>query len=167
MMTFKDSKKLSQMILGAYKSLDKPDFSFVRKSVSSRPYEGLVKSIAQRFEVEEITDSNDDVSFRYFLSRFNRRWVMELSMLGRYAAVFEVPEYGIAKVVSPNSSDREEQEILSLLREGQFVVLDKKVLEAPFPLRLFNTEYQNSCIYQALFSDVDILPWRDNSSQSE
>jgi hypothetical protein len=38
-------------------------------------------------------------------------------------------------------------------------ILTSEVLKTRIPLKLFYTEPENVCIYQALFSDVDLLPW--------
>lgn len=151
---------LSEAIKCAYKSLEQPDFSFVNTAISLRPYDPLIQQIRKIFEVEEITDSNDDVSFCYLLSKPKDQWVIELSMLGRYAVVFRISDVGAIKIVTQNASVPEEQEIFSLLRANEFEVLEQRELEQSFPLKLSNTDSENVCIYQALFSDTDVLPWK-------
>jgi hypothetical protein len=161
MMITQEIQILTEAIKHKYKSLEQPDFSFVNKAISLRPYEFLIQKIRNLFEVEELTDSNDDVSFRYLLSKSKKQqWVVELSMLGRFATILRIPEVGPIRVVSKDTSVQEERDIVSLLMENQFKILDQQVLEQPFPLRLFNTAPENVCIYQALFSDTDVLPWR-------
>ncbi|WP_369601099.1 hypothetical protein AAIA72_14985 [Hahella sp. SMD15-11] len=130
------------------------------KAISLRPYEFLIQKIRNIFEVEELTDPNDDVSFRYLLSKSKKQWVLELSMLGRYATILRIPEVGPIRVVSKDTSVQEEKDILSLLMENQFKVLEQQDLEQPFSLRLSNTEPEKVCVYQALFSDTDVLPWK-------
>ena len=160
MMTAQDIQMLSETIKRTYMSLEQPDFSFVSKAISSRPYESLIQQIRSLFEVEELTDSNDDVSFRYLLSKSKNQWVVELSMLGRYATVLRISEVGPIRIVTQNTSVQEEQKIFALLMENQFKTLEQHESEQPFPLRLSNTEPENVCIYQALFSDTDVLPWK-------
>ncbi len=138
-----------------YKSLEQPDFSFVSSAISSKPYDALIKNLRELFDVEEITDTNDDVSFRYLLSKSSEQWVVELSMLGRYAVI--LGQHGL---VTLSHSTQQEQRILSLLLENQFVVLEQQQLEQPVSITLSNTEPENVCIYQALFSDTDLLPWK-------
>lgn len=159
-MAILDIDTLSEVIERTYTSLEQPDFSFVSKAISSRPYDSVIQQMRSLFEVEEVTDPNDDVSFRYLLSKSNYQWVIELSMLGLYAAVFRISNASSIKVVTENTSIQEEQEIFNLLIENKFNVLGKKELEQPLPLKLFNTEPENVCIYQALFSDTDVLPWK-------
>lgn len=46
----------------------------------------------------------------------------------------------------------------------QFVILDQQELEEACLLKMHNTDPENLCIYQSLFSDVEVLPW---SSRNE
>ena len=160
MMAIRDMQTFAEVIERTYTSLEQPDFSFVSKSISSRPYDSVIQQMRNQFEIEEITDSNDDVSFRYLLSKSKNQWVIELSMLGRYATVLRISDVEPIRVVTQNTSAREEQEIFSLLMENQFKVLGQQELEQSFPLKLSNTEPENVCIYQSLFSDSDVLPWK-------
>ena len=159
-MAIQDIQILSETIKRTYISLEQPDFSFISKAISSRPYESLIQQIRSLFEVEELTDSNDDVSFRYLLSKQKNQWLVELSMLGRYATVLRISEIGPIRVITQNTCAQEEQKIFSLLMENQFKILEQQELEQPFPLSLSNAEPENVCIYQALFSDTDVLPWK-------
>lgn len=143
-----------------YKSLEQPDFSFVSRAISSKPYDALIKNVRELFDVEEITDSNDDVSFRYVVSKLNSQWVVELSMLGLYATVLRVSQTAHSYFVTQDTSAPEDKDIISLLLDNQFEIPGKDVLEQPVALKLFNTEPENTCIYQALFSDTDTLPWK-------
>ena len=143
-----------------YKSLEKPDYSFVSKTISSKPYSELVEQLTALFEIEEITDSNDDVSFRYLLSQSEKQWVVELSMVDLYAVIFRFSEIDLPDdFVTLDNATSEEKEIYSLLSNHGFKFLSKSELEKPIALNLCNTEPDNVCLYQALFSDTDILPW--------
>ena len=154
-----DDTNLLEVIERQYKSLEKPDYSFVSKAISSKPYSELVERLKALFEIEEITDSNDDVSFRYLLSQSGKQWVVELSMVGLYAAILRLSEAGLSEPVTLDNAVSQEKEIYSLLSSYGFKVLDKLELEKPIKLNLCNTEPDNVCFYQALFSDTDILPW--------
>ncbi len=159
-MGIQNIQDLLEVIERKYKSLVRPDYSFANKAISSRPYDSMVKKLQNMFDVEEITDTNDDVSFCYMVSKSNNQWVIELSMLGLYATLFRVSQTGRTGLVTQNTSMPEEKEIISLLLENQFKILNQDELEHPVALKLFNAEPENVCIYQALFSDTDILPWR-------
>lgn len=159
-MVIHNLQDLSEVIENKYKSLEQPDYSFVSKAISSRPYDSLIRKLQDLFEVEEITDPNDDVSFRYLLSKLKSQWIIELSMVGLYASFFRVSDVGSAEVVTSDTTAQEEQKICSFLIENKFEILQQHELEQPFNLKLCNTEPENVCIYQALFSDTDILPWK-------
>lgn len=151
---------LLEVIKRNYKSLEQPDFSFVSKAIPSKPYDSLINKVSDFFDVEELTDSNDDVSFRYLVSKSNNQWVIELSMLGLYATVLRLSKTGHAELVTQNTSMPEEKDIISLLLGSQFEMLGQDDLEQFVALKLFNTELENACVYQALFSDIDVLPWK-------
>jgi len=159
-MAIQNMHTLSEVIKRTYTSLEQPDFSFVSKAISSKPYGSLIQKIGIFFEVEEITDSNDDVSFRYLLSKSRKQWIIELSMLGFYATVFRISDVGSIIVVTKNTSVQDEKKLVSLLMEYRLKILEEQELEQPFPIKLSNTEVENTCIYQALFSDTDVLPWK-------
>lgn len=150
---------LVEVIKKKYKSLDDPDYSFVSKAIASKPYNKLVDQLNTLFEIEEITDSNDDVSFRYLLSRSGKQWVVELSIIGLYATILRISEVGGAELVTLDNAVSQEREIHSLLSNYGFKVLGKLELEQPIKLNLCNKEPNSVCVYQALFSDTDILPW--------
>jgi hypothetical protein len=159
-MAKKNTDTLLKAIELKYGSLEQPDFTFVNKTVLDNPYFSLLNELKIVFEVEEITDINDDVSFQYVLSTSGKQWVIQVSMIGLYAIVLKILDDGDLEFVRPDSSTIEEQKIISLLLENQFSILKQEILEYPCSLKLFNTESENVCIYQALFSDTDILPWK-------
>lgn len=154
-----DNTNLFELIERQYKSLEEPDYSFVSEAISSKPYDELVKQIQIIFETEEVTDLNEDVCFRYLLSRSGRQWIVELSMVGLYATILRLSEVGLSELVAPDSATTEEKKIYSLLLNYGVKLLGKLELEKSIALKLYNTELDDVCFYQALFSDTDILPW--------
>ena len=155
----RDDMNIFEEIERKYKSLKEPDFSFVGEAISSRPYNELMDCLKGLFRIEEITDSNDDVSFRYVLSKSGKQWMIELSMVGLYATMLRLPEVGFSELVPFGGEVREEKEIYLLLCKYEFNVLRKRELEESISLNLCNTEPGNVRLYQALFSDTDMLPW--------
>ncbi|MGH3800347.1 MAG: hypothetical protein ACRDTD_09495 [Pseudonocardiaceae bacterium] len=145
-----------------YGKLDEPDFSFVQEATDSRPYEDVIREVVTTLDLtyEEYSDPNDDVSFEYHLSRDDESWALELSMVGPFAAVARIGDGWDSILVQsdPNLSELERQ-LLAILRSHNLQILSKEELEQPVPLRLFNTDPGNVRVYQALFSDIDILPW--------
>ena len=149
---------LLDLILKKYKSLERPEFFFIRETEKLRPYDDLVHKMRKIFNVKEETDINYDVSFRYLVSRVDDQWLIQLSMLGPYAVVMGVRD-GPSEIVEPDSVMGEEKEIVNMLLQNKIEVLSEDILEQRVVLRLANTEVENVRIYQALFSDTDMLPW--------
>ena len=157
-MTIESYQTLLQAVLERYKSLEHPDLSFVSKIANSRPYEPLIQELKELFDIEETTDTNEDVCFCYVLSESKNKWVVELSMVGLYAVILGVTEDGSIALVATSTSEQEEK-IVSLLGKYKFKVLQRQELEQPIALNLCNTEPEDVFMYQALFSDTDVLPW--------
>ena len=154
-----DKESILKEISLTYKSLSEPNFSFVDKAISSNPYRDIVTEIGKKFLIEDIADTNDDVSFRYKLSMKTKTWILEISMVGPYAVLLKEKNEYEYKIVDSDLCMLEESKIISLCRQGNIVFLKRHDLEVPVDLKLFNADPENVCIYQALFSDVDVLPW--------
>lgn len=157
-------KLIRRAVVSAYGSLDSPNYSFVQKVAQQQPYSDLVKSLkAMGFEIYETTDTNEDVSFCYVLTS-SLRWALQLSMVGRFAVFFRLDECGRpATDLTEEESNvtEEEANVLRLLKDDGVLVLGHSILSRRFPISLFNTEKNDACIYHALFSDVEVLPWPD------
>ncbi len=69
-------------IEATYGSLSDPSYSFVERAMSAQPYAECVDRLSNLVDVEDVTDVNDDVSFRYLLSRGPNEWALNLSMVG-------------------------------------------------------------------------------------
>ncbi len=165
--THQDPNPLSNEFLSrikeVYRTLDEPDFSFVMEAIRSRPYEDVISEVVTTLGLasEEYSDPNDDVSFQYHLSRGRENWALQLSMVGPFAVVARIGDrWGRILVQSDPSLSELEREFLAILRSYGFHLLSKEELEQPVPLRLYNTDPGDVRVYQALFSDMDVLPWR-------
>ena len=151
------------LILMKYKSLEEPQFFFVNEVVAMRPYNIVVQRIEQEFLVEEDTDLDADVSFHYVLTRGTNKWSLQLSMLGPYAVIWRIVKIGqILEIIDPTIEliSEQEQALIQLLWDHGIHILDEDTLTYPIQLRLFYTEPEHTCIYQALFGDYDVLPWQ-------
>ncbi|OQW61348.1 MAG: hypothetical protein BVN28_07750 [Nitrospira sp. ST-bin4] len=162
-----DTQRLLNVIQRKYKSFEEPEFWFVSKMISSQPYAPMVSHLQKLFTVQETTDPNDDVSFVYTLSKSRREWLLQLSMVDRYAVVLRGLDPVGCTFVSWDSPTPEEQALRELLQVHHFTILDQQTLEQPCPLKMHNTDPENMCIYQALFSDVDVLPWETAKRHEE
>ena len=150
--------ELCRIVKEKYGSLDEPNHEFVNKAMSSRPYKKLVSKISEKFDVEEITDLNEDVSFRYAVARQGWGWIVELSMIGPYSVVMrEMSSCAVELLSAPMLEP--ENEIVFLLREHGLLMLERDVLEYPIAMKMLYAEPDRTCLYNALFADSDILPW--------
>ncbi|MFY0577710.1 hypothetical protein ACN28S_28415 [Cystobacter fuscus] len=155
-------KEIIDVIRSVYGSFENPDFHFVSEALRQRPYKQIASHLERMFKTEEDTDANDDVSFGYILRGHGQQeWVLRLSMVGPYAVVLRLSGNGSAEVVSPGAPTLEEQalKLLQVLSAQGIQVLSQDELMRPVTLSLYNTDPGNVRIYQALFSDTDVLPW--------
>lgn len=149
-------------IQAAYGSMDQPNFSFRKQQEDARPYDGLIAEIIEELGLaaDEYTDLNDDSCFGYTLSGGDCAWILELSMVGPFAAFSRVCGNG-RRVLTADDRDLTvpERKIVDLLGGRKLRIMRREELERHIELRLFNADPENVRIYQALFSDTDILPW--------
>lgn len=147
-------------ILSKYGSLTEPRFDFVQAALKANEYHDLVQDLRSSFAINEDTDPNDDVSFGLLLRGEHRSYVLRLSMIGRYAALLRVDEHNRSQVVDPDApAFAEERNILEALRLFGIEPLAQGTLSLQIPLELSNTTSADCRLYQALFTDTDVLPW--------
>lgn len=144
-----------------YRSLEAPRFSFVEEALDTNPYLSLLHRVGEHFDCTEDTDPNDDVSFGYVLRKESRVWVLRLSMVGPYAVVLRRRGDEAMEVIADECGDivEEEERLLRLLEAEGLTTLDRDTLLRPIPLRLSNTAPEQVRLYQALFTDTDVVPW--------
>ena len=145
-----------------YGSLTNPSFHWVQGECDRDAYKSLRTTLAEHFDMEDITDLNSDVSFGYELGskRQARAWTIRLSMLGPYAMIYRHDGY-LQNTIMDGPDDiqtSEEKLLVETCRAEGCAVLSFDLLSVPVPLRLFDAAPDRVRVYQALFSDVDFLP---------
>ena len=162
-------KEIENDILKAYGSLDNPNFRFEEDTTRQKMYEPFMRDLAAAlapylldvlgfYKICNFTDVNTDHGYLFTLGAMDELW-LQLSFVGSYAVLMRnTPD--TMEVIDP-SGDRIPIEtcIIDLLAVHDIRLLDKNTLEIPIGLKLFETDPENVRVYQALFSDVDILPW--------
>lgn len=145
------------VIENAYKSLDHPDFAFVARAFEARRYESLMKRLRDYAAVEDLSASEDDVCFSYFLKGRTQLWKLDLSTVGPFgllvrlkAALVEPEDF-----LHPNKHDliAFERKVVDVLHGGGIRLMTVAELSLKVPLALFNTKQDEVTLYQALFSD--------------
>ncbi len=154
-------KQIHQDILKAYGSLTEPTFWFVQAALEKQPYREIIARLGAMFAMDdEDTDPNYDVSFGLIIRPPGSLLVLRLSMVGPYA-VLMCSSNSASHVVEPaNTNTENERRILGLLHEYGIDALDRATLEEPVSLLLSDTSTENCRVFQALFTDTDILPWQ-------
>lgn len=149
-----------ELIARAYKNLEHPDFSFVKKVFSARPYDPLVKRLRDYAVVEECTEAEDDVCFSYFLKGQASLWKLDLSLVGPFG-IFVRLRNRVATddflYFGKDGITSFETKILDILKPAGIRLMSAEELACQMPMQLYNTK--NVRLYQALFSDREALPW--------
>ncbi len=154
--------ELMSVVLSHYKSLDQPQWSFVREVFDRHPYNELIARLAETFRVVEDTDFNYDVSFGYLLYRNDEGWVLVLSMLGPYAAVLRIDTQDESGPISMHTEGltASERSLLETLAVHGIRMLPRDVLEHPVPIKLDLSPLEGTPrLYHTLFRDEYSLPW--------
>ena len=155
------SEDLFEQLKSVYGSLEEPTYFKINEVMDQRPYNRLVQELTDYFRVEEVTDVNEDVSFQYELILGDDEWLLELSAVGPYAVLSRYEEQGGQLLITPESDhlDPPERQVIVLLRRHDLRVMGRSDLDVPVRMNLFVTESESVCLYHALFSDNDSLPW--------
>lgn len=151
-----------EFIAAKYKSFDNPDFGFVKRGFSSRPYEPVIKRLRDYAAVEELTEADDDVCFCYFLKGRAQLWKLDLSLVGPFGIFVRLKnQVDRGDFLYPMRGDLVDYEIkmIDILKSAGIRFMTADELALKMPMTLFNTAKESACVYQALFSDRPKLPW--------
>lgn len=157
---------LTAQVLSTYGDPSRPNYFFVARAVERDMYRPLLRAVSQRFHVRETTDLNLDVGRVLTLTHAessDRYWVLHLSFVGPYAAVLTGSDAalgGALRVVDAPGDDPAERQLFGMLESAGIAALGRDALETRVPLRLGSPFGDEVRLFQALFSDNDILPWR-------
>jgi len=144
-----------------YGSLAAPRFGFVQEMMTADPYASLVQRLIDDFDCQDETEPNDDVSFGYLLTNRRGAWVLRVSMVGPYAVLLRLRDGGVADVVESGGAGitEDERRLLRALKTEGIRALGRETLDEPISLALSNTSPGKVRVFQALFTDTDVLPW--------
>lgn len=153
--------KLYETIKRAYTSLEVPNFSFIEKALDANPYIEVITSLQQKFSVEDKTDINYDISFSLLIDSNNESWLLQLSMVGRYAALFRLTKSGDIETTVTNchSENYYENEILNLLVLSDIELLSQQTMAKSINFKRIDSCQSRFNLYQVLFVDTEVMPW--------
>ncbi len=162
-MTNLSSQSIEAQIKERYGSLKTPTFGFLDETRIGRPYQGMLDDLLLRFFVNDATNTNQDVSLVYVIrdqdNLASTQWMLQLSLVSRYGVLFALTKTQ-PRLLSSDDLTSSVRQILDLAQKWKIPLLSDEVLSTPVGLSLFYTEPENVCIYQALFSDIGVLPWK-------
>ncbi len=155
-------ENIKKELLAKHGSFEKPDFHFRWKALEERPYRSFVDEALTHFFIKDQTDLNQDGCFVYtILAELKPQWMIQLSMVGRYGVLFRIERNHPALINCDNQLIPGEDVIVSLVAKHGIILLHKDILMTRVDLALDYTDPENVRVYQALFSDTDILPWEN------
>ncbi len=151
-----------QIICSTYKSLEQPDFSFVKRAFGSRPYDPIIKRLRDFAVIEELVEAEDDVCFSYLVRGQSALWRLDLSIVGPFGIFVRVK----ARVTGDDFLYQGrvdltgfEVKLLDKLRGAGIKLMTTEELNVEMPMTLYNTDRHKVRLYQALFSDRELPPW--------
>ena len=153
-----------EYLTSAYKSMEQPDFSFVKRVFNARPYEPLIRKMRDYAAIEECTHSEDDVCFSYFLKGRTNLWKMDLSLVGPFAIFVRLrSRIEEQDFLYPAKSDLAdfETKIITMMTQYNIRLLTSQDLRIEVPIGLYSSAKEKPRLYHALFSDTDKLPWEN------
>lgn len=155
-----DPKALIQLVAARYGSLDAPTYWWTHSAFEAKPYEAIVGELRSKYKVKDLTDPNDDVSTFLRVAILGRaEWQVWLSLVGPFAAVTRGDPTGARVVSGRDGGDLDDQALLGVLAGAEIEVLCRGVLETTIDMPMFNAEPGEVTLFNALFTDADLLPW--------
>jgi hypothetical protein len=149
-------------ILAMYRDLDEPWYGEIARLRQRHVHAPVITRLSQSFSIKDFTDPNDDVSVQIDVMGENGIWRVGLSYIGPFAMVLRVAGVPgrISEVVTSDATAVEERELLAILFKWGFTLVPREIAEEQVRIRLVNSESDVATVYQALFSDVDVFPWK-------
>jgi hypothetical protein len=139
-----------------YQSLEKPNFTFVSKIVDRNPYWEFIEGLKAYCEIEDITDINYDVSFVYIVNCSNQQYMLQLSMVGRYAALYRLSSKREMLIIDPKEVVVEPivKTIINALEKEDIALLDEQMLDSELNIKInINDEKMTSSLDECLFTN--------------
>ncbi|WNZ64002.1 hypothetical protein QEG98_10075 [Myxococcus sp. MxC21-1] len=156
-----DHDRLLRTIEARYGSLVKPRFDFVEVELKKDPHALLCERISRIAEVEDLTNVNDDVCFSYRLRSTDGVLWLRVSMVGPYFVLMRIAALGAhGRFVEPGGlKEGVEGQIFEMCVQEGLVPIDRETCERPIEMLMFKTEPERVRVFNALFTDADLLPW--------
>jgi hypothetical protein len=139
-----------------YKDFTKPDFRFVSKIIDKNPYVNFINEIKHYCKIEEITDINYDVSFVYVLDCLDKQYMLQLSMVGRYATFYRLTSERVMLLIDKSEVESEflDKEVINSLEKNNIILLNEQMLEYEINIKVnINDEKNTASLNECLFTN--------------
>jgi hypothetical protein len=148
--------RIIQDIQIKYKDFTNPDFRFISKIVDKNPYVNIINEIKRHCKVEEITDINYDVSFVYVLDCLDKQYMLQLSMVGRYATFYRLTSERKMVLIDKIGVKSEfiEKEVIDSLEKNNMILLNEQLLECEINIKVnINDNKTTGSLNECLFTN--------------
>jgi hypothetical protein len=123
------------------------------------PFRDLLSDLSQLMTLEEDTDLNEDVSVVFLLASDERRWSLQLSLVGPWAVLFRVePELtgGSMELVPPSSPEcAVEEAVFEALERHGLLALRRDELAQPIDFNCDGEGPVPVSLYRVAFSSIE------------
>jgi hypothetical protein len=153
-------QKIMTALRSCYGSLDEPNFRKVYATMDSDQYRQLIEALrASGADVAETTDRNDDVSVQLVVDHAGDQIGLALSGVGPFVALLHQDADGrYCWVTRPDDAPTPLAGLVATaVRRAGFQLLDRATVTRK--IRMGNADgTQEATLYQALFTDTDVIP---------
>ena len=142
-----------------YGSRHQPNFAQVSNKLRSNPYGPLIDMLrANGAEIVDLTDLSNDVSIQLVLNSSDDQVGLGLSGVGLYATLLHQNMDGrYAWVTQPNNAPTQlARSVAQAVQRAGFELLSRSLLSQTVEMAWYDGS-EEIMLYQALFSDVDVI----------
>ena len=157
-------EEIVRHISESFGSVEAPNYAKVSSRLDSRSTWPELSSIIQIFWTKDVTDVNDDIAMRLLLKDGNDEFILELSAVGPYAALMRLQgKCHLMPLEEIMADARLVGSLAVTVRSRTF--LSRSMLEREIQFGENEVGNIRPKVYNALFSDTEILPWVDQFDQ--
>ena len=148
-------------ILDTYGDPTSPNYRKIASRLKEGPSYNEIRELAYRLWIKDVSDQNDEYCFSFLLKNEKFYFRLELSVVGRYAALMELSGGNALIIGERDIENNEELRILfgALIHRRSF--LSKDILEKFIEFDCDDSQDGEARIYNVLFASVDDVPWRN------
>lgn len=152
--------KIIEAIQACYGDLADPSFLKVSTFLGSDPYHPLISWLkGSGFTITETTDLNDDVSTQLIAEKDGDQNALELSGVGPFAVLRHIQRDGRSRWVTQpeHAPTPSSAAVAKAIQRAGLQLLAREMLAQTIEMQRWDGKTE-ATLYQALFTDTDIIP---------